>query len=165
MTKNLSLLITLFVVLMVNGTVLADATDDLISRYYLDILDRAADAGGAAGWNSEIQRCESLGIDIKEGFIALAKVFFNSEEYTSRNKSNTEYVTDLYQTFFNREPDHAGRDFWVGLLDQGLGRNVLMNFFVYGDEFRLYMEGLFGSGSSRPECNLVNDLYRGLQGR
>ncbi|UCF93936.1 MAG: DUF4214 domain-containing protein [Desulfobacterales bacterium] len=140
-------------------------TEPLITEYYHDILDRGPDTLGLAGWQAAIDRIVALEIDIKEGFIALAKFFFNSEEYINQEKSAQQYVTDLYQTFLNREPDQAGLDYWVGLLAQGLSRNVVLNYFVYSDEFTLYMADQFDSFTSKPECNLVNDLYRGLQGR
>lgn len=140
------------------------SVEELITKYYRDILDRAPDPS-ADVWKAEIERIAALDIDIKEGFIALAKFFFNSEEYSAQNKNNEQFVTDLYQTFFNRAPDPAGADFWVDLLNQGLSRNVVLNYFVYGEEFTAYMAAIFGSNAGLPECNLVNDFYRGLQGR
>ncbi|UCF89915.1 MAG: DUF4214 domain-containing protein [Desulfobacterales bacterium] len=135
---------------------------EFVRLYYRRILDREPDAGGFAQWQSEIERISYLSIDIKEGFIALARFFFNSDEYLLQNKTNIEYVTDLYQTFFSRDPDQGGLNYWVALLDQGVSRNVILNYFVYSDEFFLYMTAVFGSSAALPECNLVNDLYRGL---
>jgi len=74
-------------------------------------------------------------------------------------------VTDLYQTFLNRAPDPGGLTFWVNYLAQGLTPNMLITQFAYCDEFKLYIEGLFGSLATRPENNLVNDLYRGFLNR
>ncbi|UCF90644.1 MAG: DUF4214 domain-containing protein [Desulfobacterales bacterium] len=136
-----------------------------VARYYNDILDRSPDTTGAAGWQVEILRMVDLAVDIKEGFAALAKFFFNSPEYLSREKNNSQYVTDLYQTFFDRAPDQGGQDFWVGSLEQGISRNVILNYFVYGDEFQLSMANIFEEGAPDPVSNLVNDFYRGLQGR
>ncbi|UCF94797.1 MAG: DUF4214 domain-containing protein, partial [Desulfobacterales bacterium] len=107
----------------------ADAVDDLIAKYYNDIVDRDPDAAGAQAWKSEFARIVALGIDAEEGCIALARFFFHSEEYATQNKDDTQFVADLYQTFLDREPDPAGLNFWVGLLDQGLSRNVVLNSF------------------------------------
>ncbi|UCF93807.1 MAG: DUF4214 domain-containing protein [Desulfobacterales bacterium] len=144
------------------NTAHADETENLIVKYYSDILDRSPDAAGLAYWKAEIERVAVLRVDRKEGFIALAKLFFNSDEYIAQGKSNVQYAADLYRTFSNRAPEQAGLDYWAALLDQGVGRNVILNYFVYGEEFSLYMRNLFGADSSLPECNLVNDLYRGL---
>ena len=136
-----------------------------VGKFYRDILDRLPESGGAEGWRSEIERIVGLGVDVKEGFIALAKFFFNSDEYLLRNKTDAEYVADLYETFLNRTPSGDEIDYWSGFLQQGLVRNVILNYFAYSEEFRLFMEGLFGPGSSRAECDLVNDFYRGILNR
>ena len=138
---------------------------NLVIKYYNDVLDRPPEPGGAEGWTSEIERIASLGIDVKEGFQSLAKFFFNSEEYGLQNKTDEQFVTDLYQTFLNRAPDPGGFNFWMDYLAQGLTRNMLISQFAYSDEFKLYIEGLFGSEAMRPENNLVNDLYRGFLNR
>ncbi|UCF91102.1 MAG: DUF4465 domain-containing protein [Desulfobacterales bacterium] len=142
-----------------------DAREKIIKKYYNDILDRDPDAGGAEAWKSESERLVSLGIDVKEGFIALAKFFFNSAEYLLQSKDDAQYVTDLYQTCFNRTPRQDEVDAWVDFLSQGVSRNVLLNYFVFGDEYELYMNAIFGEDASLPEAALLNDFYRGLQGR
>jgi hypothetical protein len=144
---------------------LTTAIQNLVTKYYNDVLGRAPDPGGAGMWASEIERIVSIGIDPREGFQALAKFFFNSQEYYLQNKTDGQFVTDLYQTFLNRAPDPGGFDYWVNYLAQGLTRNMLITQFAYSDEFKLYVEGIFGPGTTRPEDNLVNDLYRGFLNR
>jgi len=46
--------------------------------------------------------------------MVMAGYFFNSAEYLSRNTSDAQYVTDLYNTFFNRLPDPGGLSYWTG---------------------------------------------------
>jgi len=138
---------------------------NLVTKYYVDILARAPDQPGLAFWVSEINRIVSLGIDVKEGYIALGKLFFNSTEYLARNRDDIQYVTDLYQTFLGRAPDPSGLAFWVGYLTQGSSRNEVMNAFAFSSEFNAYMVGIFGSSVTRPENNLVNDFYRGILSR
>ena len=89
----------------VSATDLTPSISDLVTWYYNSILGRAPEAGGLAFWISEIKRLIALGIDIKEGFIALGKIFLNSAEYQSFGRSNEAYVTDLYWTFLHRAPD------------------------------------------------------------
>jgi hypothetical protein len=137
----------------------------MVTEYYNDILARAPEPGGAEGWTAEIQRIASLGIDIKEGFIAVGKSFFNSAEYLARARTDAQYVTDLYQSFLNRTPDQTEIDFWVGYLTGGSSRNIVLNFFVFSPEFQAYMAGTLGATASRPENNLVNDFYRGILSR
>jgi hypothetical protein len=138
---------------------------DLVVKYYNDILVRGPEPGGAESWTAEIERTVSLGIDIKEGFIAVGKVFFNSPEYLSMGKTNTAYVLDLYRTFLSRIPAQFEVDSWLDILNQGVSRNVVLNFFVFSPEFNTYMERIFGMSTARPENNLVNDFYRGILSR
>ncbi|MEW6571703.1 MAG: DUF4214 domain-containing protein [Nitrospirota bacterium] len=137
----------------------------LVTHYYNKILDRAPDQGGFDYWVAEIQRLICLGIDIKEGFIAIAKTFFNSTEYLAKGKTNDQYVTDLYETFFDRMPSQSEIDFWIGYITGGASRNIVLNFFVFSAEYKTYMEEQFGVDITRPENNLVNDFYRGILSR
>ena len=136
-----------------------------VSAYYNDILGREPDTASRDYWVTEIERIASLGIDIKEGFIALGKFLFNSEEYILKNKTNANYVEVLYQTFWQRDSDAEGKNYWLGLLDQGWTRQMILNGFIFGDEFKICMDEVFGPSTSRPEANLLNDLYRGILGR
>jgi hypothetical protein len=144
---------------------LLDDVQCLISWYYKSILDRDPEPGGAEGWTAEIERIVSLGIDIKEGFIALGKLFFNSGEYLAMGKEDNDYIIDLYETFLHRTPSQGEVDDWASELSGGLTRNLLLNYFIFSAEFRTYMEGIFGPSSTRPEYSLVNDLYRGFLSR
>jgi len=137
----------------------------LVIWYYNSILNRAPEPGGAEYWTSEIERIDTLGIDIKEGYIALGKLFFNSAEYLAMNTTNNQYITDLYETFLGRTPSQGEIDYWAGELAGGLTRNLLLNYFIFSAEFKTYMDGIFGDTSVRPEYNLVNDLYRGMLSR
>jgi hypothetical protein len=143
---------------------------NLVIWYYQNILDRDPESGGTEGWTAEIERIVSLGIDVKEGFIALGKLFFNSEEYLAKGKTDEAYIVDLYETFLHRTPSGIGVevgevDDWEAELAGGLTRNLLLNYFIFSDEFRTYMEGIFGTSSACPEYSLVNDLYRGFLAR
>ncbi len=151
-------------------TVIASFTEgpisSLITRYYSSILDRSPDEPGRVYWFTEITRIQSLGIDVREGFIALARLFFTSPEYLAKNTTPAAYITDLYETFFNRTPDPVTEvAYWTGLMAAGMSRDITMNWFVYSPEYATYMTSVLGSSITRPENNLVNDLYRGFLNR
>ena len=132
-------------------------------QYYLNILGREPDQGGWDYWTNEICRISTnLGIYIGEGFQAEAKFFFNSAEYLAMNKNDSAFVTDLYETFLLRTPAPAEVTSWVAQLNAGLTRNMLITSFAYSPEFTAYMTSLFGPDTTRPENNLLNDLYRGI---
>jgi hypothetical protein len=140
------------------------AVVDLVTSYYNSILGRAPDPGGLAFWTGEATRMMSLGTDVREAFFAMSVAFFNSAEYLNRGTSNTQYLTDLYQTFFSRAPDSGGLTFWGDQLVAGMDRGAMLNNFLFSTEFSNTMTGQFGSTTVRPEINLTIDLYRGILG-
>jgi hypothetical protein len=137
----------------------------LVDHYYNAILQRPPDAGGKAFWEGEVARVTSLGMDLKEAYRVMAGQFFNSGEYLGLNRTNTQFVTDLYNTFFQRSPDAGGLSFWVGQLNLGLPRDVAMFAFLFSTEFGTFMAGLYGDTSVRAEVDGVVDFYRGFLNR
>lgn len=138
---------------------------NLIEHYYRAILNRASDAGGLAFWQSEISRLQALGVDIQEVFRVMAGWFFTSPEYLSRNTNDSQYVTDLYRTFFNRSPDSSGLNFWTGQLALGMPRSIVLFSFLFSPEFGSYMRASLGDTGSRGEVYGVVDFYRGFLNR
>ena len=98
---------------------LTDKIRGLVDEYYFDILDREPDQEGLNYWTSEIERIMVLGINVGEGFQAEARFFFTCQEYKDKNKTEKEFVTDLYQTFLQREPDAGGIAYWACQLSRG----------------------------------------------
>lgn len=95
-----------------------------IQLFYLNILGRAADAGGLAFWLSQL-RTRSL-----------AQVF------TAILKSNESFVTQAYRLLLGREPDAAGRNYWTGLLNQGTSGTTVLGAFLNSPEYRNRIPGL-----------------------
>jgi hypothetical protein len=138
---------------------------NLVDHYYQSILSRAPDSGGKSFWEGEAVRMQGINVDIKEAYMVMAGFFFNSAEYVGRATSNSQYVSDLYHTFFNRAPDSGGLAYWNNQLASGLPRNVVMYSFLFSNEFGSFMTGLFGTTTSRAEVYAVVDFYRGVLGR
>jgi hypothetical protein len=141
------------------------AVSSLITHYYQAILRRAPDAGGKAFWEGEAARMQSLGASVNEAFYAMAVAFFSSSEYASLGRDDTGFVTDLYNTFFNRAPDAGGLAYWSGQLASGLPRDALLLSFMFSPEFATYMQSAVGTSVARAEVNMVMDFYRGVLGR
>lgn len=137
----------------------------LISDYYQNILSRPPEPAGQDYWEAEVSRMQALGTDLKEVFRVMAGQFFNCPEYLGRRTTDDQYVIDLYRTFFNRAPDSGGFDYWMGELNAGLPRDIVLYAFLFSPEFEQYMQGLFGNTYARAEINMVGDFYRGLLGR
>ena len=137
----------------------------LVTHYYGAILQRAPDAGGKAFWESEAVRVAALGANVNETWFAMAQGFYGSAEYAALGRNDTGFVTDLYNTFFNRVPDGAGLAFWTGQLASGLPREVALVSFMFSAEFVGFTQGIFGNTAVRAEIDTVVDFYRGLLAR
>ncbi len=137
----------------------------LVTHYYRSILRRAADAGGKTFWDGEATRVRGLGVNVNEVWFALAGSFYGSAEYAAQGRDNAGFVTDMYNTFFNRAPDEAGLSYWAGLLTSGMPREVVLASFMFSSEFATFTQGIFGAASTRKEVDTVVDFYRGILGR
>ncbi|HYC37951.1 MAG TPA: DUF4214 domain-containing protein [Usitatibacter sp.] len=146
-------------------TLSGTADKSLVTHYYRAILNRAPDAAGKAFWESEAARLAGLGVNISEVWFVMAGYFFNSSEYVGANKTEMQFVTDLYNTFFNRGPDAAGLGYWTGQIASGLPREVVLFSFMFSAEFRGFSEAIFGNTAARPEVDMVVDFFRGLLNR
>jgi sugar lactone lactonase YvrE len=137
----------------------------LTSHYYQTILQRAPDPTGFTFWEGEAARVTGLGANINETWFAMAMSFYSSDEYKAFHRDDRAFVTDLYHTFFNREPDSGGLDYWSGLVTQGMPRGVALASFMFSTEFVNFAQVIFGRAQVRPEMDMVTDFYRGLLGR
>ena len=141
------------------------AEKSLVTHFYRAILGRAADATGKTFWDEEALRLWSQGVDVNETWYVMAGYFFNSAEYLAAGKDDAAFVADLYNTFFNRTPDGAGLAYWVGQIQGGLPREVVMLSFMFSAEFQSFTRALFGDTTARPEVNVVLDFFRGVLNR
>jgi hypothetical protein len=70
-----------------------------------------------------------------------------SPEYTGRNRSDTEYVSDLYYAFLRRSADQAGFQFWLSQLTGGTQtRDQLRKAFIASPEFTGRVNAIISKG-------------------
>jgi len=106
-----------------------EGVTDFVSRLYMVILDREADADGLDSWVSQLTAGTKTGVDVTEGFIL-------SEEFLAKNLSNEDFVKTLYRAFFDREADEEGLTTWLGYLEQGYVKEYIFKRFAGSDEFK-----------------------------
>jgi hypothetical protein len=141
------------------------AEKSLVTHYYRSILRRAPDAGGKTFWESEATRLSGLGANVNETWFAMATFFYFSPEYTAFGRNDTDFVIDLYNTFFNRLPDAGGLTFWTGQIAAGVPREIILVSFMFSTEFQTFAQGIFGNTAARKEVDTVVDFYRGVLSR
>lgn len=101
-----------------------------IARLYTKMLGRKYEEEGLEYWCREYltgkQNIEQIA----------ANGFLYSQELANQKLSDEEFVTRMYQTFLNREPDEAGFKDWVGRLERGEEtRDSLVYGFTRSQEF------------------------------
>ena len=101
---------------------------ELVAGLYKKALNRNYDNEGLAYW------CCMLASH-KVTWESVGAQFFLSEEMEGYNLSNEEYVTRLYTTFMEREPDTDGFNYWVSLLNNGTSRKTVVYGFTRSPEF------------------------------
>ena len=101
-----------------------------VSRLYTKMLGRKYEDAGIEYWCREYLT----------GKVTIENIatngFLHSQEFKNLNLSNEEFVTRMYRTFLNREPDEAGYKDWVGKLNSGAKtRDDLVYGFSLSQEF------------------------------
>ncbi|MCQ2531805.1 MAG: DUF4214 domain-containing protein [Saccharofermentans sp.] len=100
-----------------------------VSELYVRFLGREPDRTGLETWTSFISNGYS-GPQV-------AAYLFNSAEYMSKNISNEDFVTQLYQKCLGREPDASGFQTWVDMLNNHASRDYVLSGFLNSYEFSL----------------------------
>ena len=118
-----------------------DPVTTLITLYYQYILGRIPDPAGLAYYQDAIAKAQAQG-DAKPAFRQMSSNFLNSPEYVNRKTSDTEYITTLYKTFLQRDPESAGLQFYLNRLSQGEARNNFITDFTNSSEFTAFMKSL-----------------------
>jgi RHS repeat-associated protein len=73
---------------------------------------------------------------------AIGSEVFNSQEYANLNKSDRDFVYDLYWVFLNRAPDQGGWDAWTNSVPT-YGRPSIVSGFTSGGEFQSVASALY----------------------
>lgn len=109
-------------------TVSREDAEDFVSRMYTVALGRDYDDAGLKDWSDEL-------VANKKDAAGIAYGFFFSKEYRERNRTNEEFVEDLYQTILGRPADETGKANWIKALENGKTRESVLAGFVNSGEF------------------------------
>ena len=141
-----------------------------VNRMYTVVLQRNPEEGGYYNWIDALTSGRNTGAEAAEGFLF-------SNEFISKNVSNGDYVKILYRLFFNREPDQAGYDSWVALLNNGTcDRRAILAGFIDSVEWAntCVSYGIVSGGNGIPTVEVevsegirtfVTSLYNECLGR
>ena len=68
--------------------------------------------------------------------IAVAKEFILSTGFTNKKYDNMQFLHRLYRTFFGRDEDTVGMNYWLTRMNAGLKRDKVLEGFAASDEFK-----------------------------
>ncbi len=102
--------------------------EEFVTRFYTNALERQPDAAGLSSWVSQLAAKKVTGAQFASGILF-------SAEFTAKNKDNEEFVTILFRALYNREPDAAGFESWVNLLNAGQSKQFVVAGFTNSAEF------------------------------
>ena len=117
-----------------------------VKRLYNNVLGREAEEGGLKFWSDELYYYRRTG-----AFVALE--FMLSDEFINKNTSNEDFVTVLYRTYFGREPEAGGFNYWIGELTSGRKtRTTVAKDFIYSQEWAdtCASYGILSGGDLKP---------------
>jgi len=99
-----------------------------VTRFYRLCLNREPDVAGLNHWVNLLATGQVTGAQ-------LAQLFVLSDEFSSQNLDDGEYINVMYRTFFDRDADVGGKTFWLSKFDEGLSRMYILASFVSSQEF------------------------------
>ena len=102
---------------------------NFVDRIYKFVLGREPEEEGAKFWSDELYNFNRSGAEVAQGFIF-------SQEFIDRKTSDNDFVTILYKTFFDRDPDEEGMKYWLDQLATGnMDRATVANGFIFSQEW------------------------------
>ena len=120
---------------------------------YVNVLGRDPDPEGYNRWISGLSDRSLEGAKVAYGFIF-------SDEYTSRNTTDEEYVNMLYRAILGREADKTGLEAWTRNLGWGATRNGVFAGFIRSEEFvNECSRAGFNAGSYRSDSIFDKNVF------
>lgn len=119
--------------------------------YYRGLLGRLPETSGLTYWAGQFHTAQCSGPGAAGAVYAQAGAisysFLSSTEYLARSRSNSQYVSDLYNAFLRRGGDLTGFNFWVNELATGRRtRDRLRQDFIATPEFTNRINAIVAQG-------------------
>jgi RHS repeat-associated protein len=123
------------------NNVYSNTADQYIRNFYQSALARQPNSSELQSWLSTLQSAYTQGSSqFWSAMQSLGGSIFTSQEYINRNRSDHDYVYDLYRAYLLRDPDPGGWAFWEAGCAQN-GRNAVRAGFDWSLEFNLKVSG------------------------
>ena len=122
--------------------------DQFIQNFFSYALSRTPTGGEQTYWDDVVRAAYPQGQNaVLFGARELGMTLFESAEYAARNRSDTDYVYDLYWTYLMRYPDQGGWQFWTSQVPS-MGRENVRHAFDESTEFINLVATITPNGSA-----------------
>jgi DNA-binding beta-propeller fold protein YncE len=130
------------------GSTAARAEVNMVMDFYRGLLGRLPDNGGFNNWVGAFRAAQCQGAaQVAATAEQISQSFTGSTEYASRNRTNAQFVGDLYNAFLRRGGDLNGVLFWIGRLDsQAMTREQVRSNFAASGEFQGRVSAVANAG-------------------
>jgi Domain of unknown function (DUF4214) len=138
-------------------------TEAFVDYFWVGSLQVIADDASYQYWTNALNAAQVQGSsNLLAQARALGRSLFQSAEYASLNRTDEEFVTDLYAAYLQRDPDANGYANWLATLRsdnaQGLnGREHLFQGFEYSIEFMNLVNSLIPEDPLEEACDPVEE--------
>jgi hypothetical protein len=134
------------------GNTAARAEVDTVMDFYRGLLSRLPDDAGLQHWVSRFRNAQCTGSGLAARAVAdeiesISSTFTTGLEYQNRNRTNGQYVGDLYNAFYRRGGDLAGVQNWIAQLGNGTyTRERERQLFIITPEFQARVARIVAQG-------------------
>jgi len=124
---------------------------DMTMDMYRGILQRLPDSAGFTFFLGQFRQAQCSGAGaVRSEANTVSQQFFSSPEYANLNRSNAQYMSDIYNAIMRRGPDVAGINFWVQQLNGGAQtRDQVRQQFVQSTEFNNRVTNVINAGCTQ----------------
>jgi YD repeat-containing protein len=118
-----------------------------VSDFYQGALARQPNNSERDEWVGLLDQAEGAD-QLVEQAQDLGRALFTSSEYAARNRSDRDYVSDLYWAYLQRTPDQSGWDYWTSQVPTSGRANVRVAF-EQSAEFQEKVRRMCGTSASQ----------------
>jgi hypothetical protein len=121
---------------------------DTVIDFFRGLLGRLPDDGGFNFWVQRFRAAQCQGGSaVNAQAESISSEFALSGEYAARNRTNAQYVGDLFNAFMRRGGDLGGVQFWISELSTGRRtRENVRQAFVASPEFQARVAAIIAQG-------------------
>jgi hypothetical protein len=118
-----------------------ESVRNLITHFYENILGREPESWAVEAWeHGYFNHLFFLNTDVHYVAREMGRLFFLSEEYELRNRSNAEFIDDCSQAFLNQSLNEMEQEDWIC---SAMEREEVVASFANSDGFAKYIDSLF----------------------